>query len=516
MTSKAAARARLGYAERFHRREGMAPGLEGLRRQLAAAALGAFLVIVGRRLEIVNALVVNLPLEDQWRAEADAAYLPWSLGVFSAHQLFEPWGEHYIVLTRLLGISLLAVNGVWDVRLQLLVNAMLYAGSWVLLALALGRSLGWPARMLLLGCGVLLTLPCFATDNALFAFQSQIYLALLFQWPALWLLVTRPPLSRAWWAGLLPAGLAFLSFASGIGAAIIAAGVAGFRAAVDAKQRLRALAGALVLGAFSAVCIALTPRADALASLHATTPGAFGIAFAKLLAWPFSDVPWLAPLILAPWLALAIGWLREPGSEYSFPVALGAWIASEAAMVAYGRAGLESFPASRYLDLVLPSVLLGPACFAWLLRGVRGGTRPLVATAFACWLAVVGFGVARATPIASRERMWFSIGQRAQWRYVRHFFSTDDDRVLLDAPPGAIPIEEEDADYLVRLLRNRALVAILPPSLTGAPSATHAPLSAISEFMLAHGAWIAGFGGVLLVVPMAMRPRKPELRKEAG
>jgi hypothetical protein len=481
----------------------MTPGVAGRRGELVAAAFGAFLVILGHRLEIVNTLGVNLPWQDQWRGEADAAYLPWRLGVLSAHQLFEPWGEHHIVSTRLLGLSLIAVNGVWDVRLQLLVSAMLYTGSWVLLALALGRCLGWPARVLLLACGVLLTLPCFAPDNALFGFQSQIYFALLFQWSALWLLVTRPPLSRAWWAGLLPAGLAFLSFASGLGAAITAAGVAAFRAAVDAKQRPRALAAALVLGALSAACIALTPRADDLSFLHATAPGAFGIAVAKLLAWPFTDMPWLAPLVLAPWLALAIGWLRAPGSERAFPVALGAWIAAQAAMVAYGRAGLETFPASRYLDFVVPSVLLGATCFAWLLRDVHSDARPLVAAAFACWLAVVGFGVARATPIAWRERMWFSAALRGQVRYVRHFFRTDDDRVLLDAPPGAIPIEEEDADYLVRLLRNRALVAILPSSLTGAPSATRAPLSAISEFMLAHGAWFEGLGIVLLVVPMA-------------
>jgi hypothetical protein len=382
-----------------------------------------------------------------------------------------------------LGLSLLAVNGVWDVRLQLLVSALLYAGSWVLLALALGRRLGWPARVLLLVGGVLLTLPCFAPDNALWSFQSQIYFALLFQWSALWLLVTRPPLSRAWWAGLLPAGLAFLSFASGLGAAITAAGVAAFRAAVDAKQRSRALAAALVLCALSAACIARTPRADDLAFLHAPTPGAFATAFAKLLAWPFSEVAWLAPLVLAPWLALAIGWLREPRSERSFPVALGAWIAAEAEMVAYGRAGLELFPASRYLDFVLPSVLLGPACFAWLLHDVRRGARPLVAVAFARWLAGVGFGVVRAAPIAWRERMWFSAGQRGQWRYVRHFFRTGDDRVLLDAPP---------------------------------PPTARAPLSAISEFMLAHGKWFEGLGVVLLVVPVAMMSRKTEAQTNAG
>jgi hypothetical protein len=487
------------------------------RRKLVAAAFGAFLVILGHRLVLVNAFGVNLPGDDQWQAEAGAVYLPWRLGVLSVHQLFEPCQEHHIVLTRLLGLSLIAVNGVWDVRLELLVNAMLYTGSWVLLALALGGSLRWPARVLLLAWGVLLSLPCFASSNALFAFQSQIYFVLLFQWSALWLLVTRPPLSRAWWAGLLPAGLAFLSFASGVGAAITAAGVAAFRAAVDARQRPRALTGALVLGAFSAGCIALTPRAHDMAPLRAETLGAFGIAFVKLLAWPFSDVPYLAPLVLAPWLALAIGWLRAPGSERSFPVALGAWIATQAGMVAYGRAGLEAFPASRYLDFVLPGLLLGPTCFAWLLRDARTAARPLVAAAFACWMAVVGFGLVRAIPIAARDRIWFTVGARTQWRYVHHFFRTDDDRVLLDAPPTAIPIEKEDAAYLRDLLRNPALVAILPASLTGERPARHAPLSAISEFMLARGAWFEGLGAVLLLALMAMTlPRKAGPQENAA
>jgi hypothetical protein len=62
----------------------MTPGVAGRRRELAAAALGAFLIILGHRLEIVNALGVDLPWQDQWRGEADAAYLPWSLGVLSA------------------------------------------------------------------------------------------------------------------------------------------------------------------------------------------------------------------------------------------------------------------------------------------------------------------------------------------------------------------------------------------------------------------------------------------------
>jgi hypothetical protein len=302
---------------------------------------------------------------------------------------------------------------------------------------------------------------------------------------------------------LLPAGLAFLSFASGLGAAVIAAGVAALRAAVDLTQRPRALAGALVLGAFSAACIAaayiaMTSRFDVPTTLHVTTPGAFGIAFAKLLAWPFSDMPWLAPLVLAPWLAVAIGWLREPGSERSFPVALGAWIALQAALVAYGRGGLVSDPASRHLDLVAPGLLLGASCFAWLLRDAHGGTRPLVAAAFACWLAFVGFGVARATPIASRQRIELSVAQRVNARYVRRFFGTDDDHVLIDAPPNAIPVEKEETEMLLLLLRTSEIAAILPSSLTGEPPATRAPLSAVSESLLAHGSWIVVLGMALL------------------
>jgi len=319
-----------------------------------AVALGAFLVILGHRLAIVNEYGQMLPGWDQWRGEADAAYLPWRLGALSLRQLFEPWGEHQIVVTRVLGISLLALNGVWDVRVQLVVNAILYAGSWVLLALLLTRHLVWSPRVLLLALAVALTLPCFGTDNAIFTFQSQIYFTLLFQWIALWLLVTRPPLSRTWWAGLLAAGLAYLSFASGPGAPLTAAGILAIRTMIDAKQRPRALVGSFVAGAFAAGCIALIPPADELTFLHAATLAGFAIAFIELLAWPLTDAPWLVLLVFGPWLALAMRWLRDPGNGSVFPVALGVWIASQAAMVAYGRTGLEEFPANRYLDFVLP------------------------------------------------------------------------------------------------------------------------------------------------------------------
>jgi len=128
----------------------------------------------------------------------------------------------------------------------------------------------------------------------------------------------------------------------------------------------------------------------------------------------------------------------------------------------------------------------------------------------------VGFGAVRATPKTWQERVSFSIWHRAQWNQVQRFLATHDDRVLLDASPDTLPIEKVDVAHLVQLLRNPQLLAILPSSLTGKPATTSAPLSEISEFILGQGAWLEGLGIVLLVLPVALLPRRHEDKSEVG
>src|SRR5437016_3472021 len=86
---------------------------------------GFFLVIVGARLCLVADYGSSLPMYDQWDGEGATLFKPWRDGTLRLVDFVAPHNEHRMLPSKLLALGLLRLNGQWDARLQMTVNAIL-------------------------------------------------------------------------------------------------------------------------------------------------------------------------------------------------------------------------------------------------------------------------------------------------------------------------------------------------------------------------------------------------------
>lgn len=191
--------------------------------------LALFLVVVGARLWLVSLYGSPVPIMDQWDGEGATLFKPWIEGTLRISDLFQPHNEHRIVLSRLLALALLALNGQWDAQLEMAVNALLCGAIAVLVALALVKLFGHNLRTLIvLLVGLWSALP-YGHENTLWAFESSFFFLLFFSLLAIWGLALHPLFSWPWWTGVAGLGLACLSMASGFFAALVLLGLGALR-----------------------------------------------------------------------------------------------------------------------------------------------------------------------------------------------------------------------------------------------------------------------------------------------
>ena len=198
--------------------------------------LVALLVIVcGARLWIADVCGSPAPFWDQWDAEGNKLFVPFLRGELSWWHIVKPHNEHRIVLTRLLALGLFQVNRMWDPRLEMVVNALIAAGSATLIAHLLLLEIGvkwW--RQVISAVALLWALP-YGFENTVWGFQSQVYFLVLFSFLALWGLACGPPYSVRWWVGVASAVLACLTMASGFLAGLVVVAIRCLAIALDRR-----------------------------------------------------------------------------------------------------------------------------------------------------------------------------------------------------------------------------------------------------------------------------------------
>lgn len=94
--------------------------------------LALFLIVLGAKLWLVQQAGSDLPFRDQWDAEGNLL-VHYCNHQLSIREFFQPHNEHRILWTRLLALSLLALNRQWDARLEMTANAVLHslAAVWL-------------------------------------------------------------------------------------------------------------------------------------------------------------------------------------------------------------------------------------------------------------------------------------------------------------------------------------------------------------------------------------------------
>ena len=420
-----------------------------------------FLTVVGARFWLISVFGSPLPFLDQWDAEAATLFKPWLEGTLRWTDLFVPHNEHRIVLSRLLALGLVQLNGQWDGLLEMTVNA-LFCGLIALgVPFGLLKVVGREHRVAVFACVAFwLALP-YAHENTLWGFQSEFYFLLAFSLLALWGLGFFPPWSRGWWLGASGAVLAAISMGSGFLASGTVLILEMFRL-VTKRRRLSETVPtcliALVVVALSLFYRSAFPPHDAL---RASSMSAWLNVFARSLAWPYCTIPMLMIVMYLPWgicsFALARPGKRVVQPDREFLFVLGAWVIVQAAAIGYAR-GEDGHIViySRYMDILGLGAVANALCLLVLIKdGAWKAKRRLAAIGFATvWIGAALFGAAQ---LSLRKMM--GPGKEVllpMEENVRAYVATHDLKHLDgDRPYPA-------ADRLATLLDDPAIRKILP------------------------------------------------------
>ncbi len=436
--------------------------------------------LLGLKLWLIHSYGNDVPYWDQWDGEAARLYIPFLRGELSWGELFAPHNEHRIFTTRVLGLLLLQLNGLWSPLLEMAVNAVLHVFALGTAVWLMSKAVGKGALAPLLLFTLLLFAIPFGWENTLAGFQAQFYFVLLFSVLSLWWLVVAEAMSRWWWVGVASTIAAYFSLASGVFALAAAAIVLLIRAAI-VSRRWQELVGALLLlvlfvgGAFA------TPVLEQHARLKASDASHLFSALSLVLAWPFQisteaiqaavkDGPslkeWLLVMVRnlpATVLVCYVLWKRPArGNPAWFLVALAVWCGGQAVAVAYGRA--DDVLTSRYLDLHAMGVLVNFACLLAICNCVRQRLRLGVFAGGCLWVfAMVSalFGAA-GTELSSalEKKRDTSLAQEAN---VDAYLVGKDLKRFQALPFLQLPYP--DANRLAKLLDTPDMRRILPKNL---------------------------------------------------
>lgn len=440
-----------------------------------------FVAVLLAQLWLVAGAGTDVPFQDQWDVEGRGLYPALASGTAGWRDFFAAHNEHRIVWTKLLDALLFEANGQWDPLVQLVAGAVLHAAAAALLAGWLVRGFSPPVRVALAAGVVLFHLPLAGWHNALWGFQSQVYFVLIFACAAFALLEDPSAPARRRVVGWTLVLAAMLAMGAGLLvplaiAVIVCTQVAGWR------ERAAAAWPALVLLVAGWL---LRPEVPAHAELHARTAVDFLATFFRLLAWPYSEQPWVALVLNLPLAGYTSARLlrRFPAQTGERFVGLvGCWVVAVAAALAWSRGGGDEFAAgvpSRYVDFVAPLLLLNAwAVCVWIVRAA-----PRQRALGAVWLlfAVIGWIGAAVPPwrhiIDPRRR-----DREAPVRLVQAFQQSGNPAVFAGQPRLLVP--HPDPEMVRAVLADQRLAGRLPPSLQ--PGHPPGPLSSATRTLLGH------------------------------
>jgi len=487
-------------------------------------ALAGTLLMVGGRLELINDYGTSLPFRDEWKCTAADLLGPWADGRLEWKAFFAPLNDHWIVLTRLLSYGLARLNGQWNNLLETSANAVLYgAAIWLFLgatAPGLGRRLG---TWFTLVAGLVLALP-YTWENTLWGIQSLVFLQIGLSLVYLWAVATRPGFTAAWWLGQLAGGLVLFTQQSSVLAYAAATPLLLWRLWRRDGDRRVALAGLGFAAAWAGLYFAFAPALTVTAALRADSWRIGLDVCLRQLGWPLPHPGW-AFLMYLPLLGLVgdrLGRRRLEGGD-AFVIAVGWWVAAQAAAIGYGRGGDTTGFVSRYCDFLALGFLANAASLALLWRTASATAwRAGIVLLAAAWIGFSATGLWHES-VESHTR--YNLERRPavnarNLAAVREFLATGNPASLAQEKVG-------DTLYtypptLISLLEKPRFRSLLPPE-TGAAETRqdYGRLGFAARWLPPAGRWLAA-GGLLLWLALTVagrsrvRPADPPLLPAAS
>jgi hypothetical protein len=441
------------------------PAAPPSRRGTVALLAAVACTVLGSKLIVISALGSPVPLLDQWDGEGAGLYSPYLRGALSVADLLAPHNEHRILVFRLFALAHLELAGEWNTRLEMIFGAVVHTAAITWFA-ALLMPLVAPRRRMLLACFVafLFTFPV-VYENALWAFQGQVYLALFFGVGALAALAGARPFSARWFCGAAAAILSYFSFGTGVAAVLAAGLLVGVQLATNARRRCgREFAGFAVLAAFALAMVVWT----ASSARPMSTPLTFiqGLLVLFVLAG-FGFVPAVAFCYHTV--------ARRPGISDRAWVAVGicGWLAIQLVLFAYGRGAAVGV---RYLDIVLlvyPVGLVAMFAFADDARASRFGHLGAVGAVRWMFAVVAAIGLLGYYGSALGAVDWSRAARQQLTNVQSHLATGNVDYLRSKGRAGhGIELAHPNPHRLAQVLADPYVRAILPPEIRPADADT--------------------------------------------
>jgi hypothetical protein len=439
---------------------------QGLSRFTVVLQYGAFFFFLfGIKLLIIHHYGNATPFWDQWSAEADHLYRPFFEHTLKLRDLVTPHNEHRIFTTRIIALSLLEINRIWNPLLQMVVNAGFHIMSIILTVWLLTRVVGKNNLPALLAYSLVLFSIPYSWENTLAGFQSQFYLVSFFSVAAVWLTIKNEPFRVGWWGGLLCSALAFLTLASGI-FTLAAISFVYIIFLVTGMRRTGKQLAALILflGLFIAG-IKLTPiipghaelRVSSFQQLYASLTMIFGFPVAANL---FSSIICNLPILGF----IVILFKKRPGIHDRSWFLLGViiWGVVQGFSIGYGR-GFTSM-SSRYRELFGMMLLINFGCLLYVAKTFIKRHPRLVIAGAGAWTALILVSLSlygeSNLPAEMDAKRVSNIQEEIN---MRSYLSTDDTGYLKNKPLLDIPYP--DPDNLVRIINSTGIREILPSNI---------------------------------------------------
>ncbi|MDO9542680.1 MAG: PA14 domain-containing protein, partial [Kiritimatiellia bacterium] len=464
-----------------------------------------FLTIFSSKLWLIDLFGSSLPLWDQWSAEAWGLYIPFFEKHLALKDLFEAHCEHRIFVSRILSLLLLVLNGQWDARLGMTMNAVIAAGIGVALSAFSWKLLGRKhLAVLCLFSTLVFSLP-FSWECSLLGLLAN-YLLVAFALLTIWFLLEYKLFSGQWFLGILFALLSLVTMGSGFCAAASVLAIVLMRAVVWRDHLWRNL---IAIGLLSVVVLAgffLRVSVPGHAVLESATVRLFIVSFGRNLAWPNSDLPWTAFIVWLPSLLLFLAYIFrriEERSSAEFTLGFGLWIVLQDAALAFARCGGITSRHTVFLCLSLPINFLA----LLLLRRERPAMlflRKCLTVISLVWLCNAGYDLWQTSASGKNhiaEAATFKRHLVQGEKNVRAFLQSDNIADLENKPLYDVPFPDPQALALV--LRNPHIRAILPSCV--ADQNKPGPLSVFVSKLIPKGDKLLIIGIALLVVLTGIR-----------
>lgn len=244
----------------------------------------AFLIL-GAKFAYIYYYGLNIPFFDQWGPEATIIDDAHRGHVWST--LFDSYGQHRIILTRIITIGLLLLNNQWDVLLEMIVNCFAHLACALVLFRIIENLFGKLVQLIGFILITLLFVLPFGWENALWGFQSQFYFLELFSILAIYYLIAKAPEPKNIILGWIFVVLAMVNMASGFFCSVVIVAISLLYLVFNQGSRKVSMWQLLCGIVFIALGVHLL-GIPVDSSLKAATFGDFISIFHSYLNWPLS------------------------------------------------------------------------------------------------------------------------------------------------------------------------------------------------------------------------------------